>query len=212
MRYMLMPYIYTLAGMVYFDDYTIMRPLMMDFTDDQNVLNIGDQYMFGPHLMVCPVYRYKARTREVYFPANTGWYDYASNKYIEGGQVLTVDAPYERIPLYVRAGSVLPTSKLIQHTRETQTDLTLKVYTGSNGEFILYEDEGINYNYEKGYYSTIQFVYDETSKSLIIEDCEGKFQGMPNERKFNIEWIFKDGKTTTTEVKYDGCKITVKIP
>ncbi|MDR2057617.1 MAG: DUF4968 domain-containing protein [Dysgonamonadaceae bacterium] len=212
LRYRLMPYIYTLAGMAHFDDYTIMRPLMMDFTSDQNVMNIGDQYMLGPHLMVCPVYQYKARSRDVYFPANTGWYEYSSNKYVEGGQVLKVDAPYERMPLYVRAGSILPTGNVIQHTQEAQTDLILKVYTGTNGEFTLYEDEGTNYNYEKGDYSSIKFVYGEASKNLIIEDRKGEFRGMPKERQFIIEWIFKDRKMITTEIKYSGSEIMVRVP
>ena len=103
-----MPYIYSLAGMTYFNDYTIMRPLVMDFTADANVNNIGDQFMFGSALMVAPVYEYGARSREVYFPASCGWYDFYSGKYVNGGQKLTVDAPYERIQLYVCAGSIVP--------------------------------------------------------------------------------------------------------
>jgi alpha-D-xyloside xylohydrolase len=212
LRYRLMPYIYTLAGMVHFGDYTIMRPLVMDFATDKNVLNVGDQYMFGPHLMVCPVYRYKARSRDVYFPANTGWYEYASGKYIEGGQRATVEAPYEQMPLYVRAGSILPTGNLIQHTREAQTDITLKVYTGADGEFTLYEDEEVNYGYEKGAYATIRFVYDEALKSLVIEERRGEFPGMAKERVFNVEWRLKDGKAAATKVKYNGYKVAVKIP
>jgi len=210
LRYRLMPYIYSLAGMTYFNDYTIMRALIMDFAADNNTHNVGDQYIFGPALMVCPVYTYKATSRPVYFPAGTNWYDFETNQYIAGGQKLTVPAPYERIPLFVREGAILPMGKDIQSTKEAQTDLTLKVYTGANGEFTLYEDEGVNYNYEKGASSTIKFSYDEASKSLTIDDRQGKFQGMPEERTFTVEWIAKDKKPTTSEIQYKGNKIIVK--
>ena len=209
LRYRLMPYIYTLAGMTYFNDYTIMRALIMDFAADKNTHNVGDQYLFGPALMVCPVYIYKATSRPVYFPAGANWYDFETNQYITGGQTLTVAAPYERIPLFVREGSILPMGKDIQSTKEAQTDLTLKVYTGANGEFTLYEDEGVNYNYEKGAYSTIKFSYDESSGSLTIGDRQGKFQGMPEERTFTIEWIAKGKKPVTSEIQYKGNKMII---
>ena len=118
LRYNMMPYIYSLAGMTYFNDYTIMRPLVMDFTADANVNNIGDQFMFGSALMVAPVYEYGARSREVYFPASCGWYDFYSGKYVDGGQKLTVDAPYERIPLYVCEGAIVPYGPDMQYSDE----------------------------------------------------------------------------------------------
>jgi alpha-D-xyloside xylohydrolase len=211
LRYRLMPYIYSLAGMTYFNDYTIMRALVMDFSADKQTHSISDQYMFGPALMVCPVYTYEATDRPVYFPAGVNWYDYETNRYIQGGQVLKATAPYERIPLFVREGSILPMGKEIQSTKEAQTDLTLKVYTGANGEFTLYEDEGVNYNYEKGAYSIIPFSYDEASQSLTIGERQGKFHGMSDERTFSVEWISKDGKTTLGEIiKYNGNKVIVK--
>lgn len=210
LRYQLMPYIYSLAGMTYFNDYTIMRALVMDFTADSNTHNIGDQYMFGPDLMVCPVYKYKSTSRDVYFPAGTGWYDYETGKYIAGGQSQSVATPYERIPLYVREGAVLPMGQKIQSTKEAQNNLTLKVYTGANGEFNLYEDEGVNYNYEKGAYSTIKLIYDEASGTLTIEDRKGEYLGMAKERIFTIEWISKDKNTTSAEVVYTGKKTEIK--
>jgi alpha-D-xyloside xylohydrolase len=212
LRYRLMPYIYSLAGMTYFNDYTIMRALVMDFTADKNTHNLSDQYMFGPALMVCPVYTYKATSRAVYFPAGTNWYDYETNQHIAGGQTLTVAAPYERIPLFVREGSILPVGKEIQSTKEVQTDLTLKVYTGANGEFTLYEDEGVNYNYEKGAYSTIKFSYDETSKTLTISDRNGEYPEMVEKRTFIIEWITPNKKNFTSEVTYNGSKLVTKMP
>jgi len=209
LRYRLMPYIYSLAGMTHFNDYTIMRALVMDFTTDAKTHNISDQYMFGPSLMACPVHVYKATSREVYFPEGSGWYDYETDKYINGGQTLNADAPYQRMPLYVKEGSILPMGEDIQHTKEKQTDLTLKVYTGKNAEFTLYEDEGVNYNYEKGACSTIKFSYDESSKTLTIGAATGKYEGMPKERKFTIEWISKEGKTQSVS-KYTGKKVTLK--
>ncbi len=211
LRYQMMPYIYSLAGMTYFNDYTIMRALVMDFGKDIKTHNISDQYMFGPDIMVCPVYTYKATSRNAYFPANTNWYDFESNKYIAGGQTLNVSAPYERIPLYIKEGAILPMGEDIQTTKEIQKDLTLKVYTGANGEFTLYEDEGVNYNYEKDAYSTIKFTYDEASKTLSIGDTKGEYEGMPKERILRVEWITKDGKKSVSEVKYTGKANEIKM-
>ena len=211
LRYQMMPYIYSLAGMTWFNDYTIMRAMVMDFGNDAVTHNISDQYMFGPNLMACPVYTYKATSRDVYFPANTNWYDFETQEYITGGKTVKVAAPYERMPLYVQEGSILPMGKDIQTTKEIQSDLNVKIYTGKNGEFNLYEDEGVNYNYEKGAYSTIKFNYDESSKTLTIDDIKGEYTGMPKDRTFNIEWIAKGKKNTVSEVKYEGKKVTVKM-
>lgn len=210
LRYRMMPYIYSLAGMTHFDDYTIMRALVMDFGNDALTHNISDQYMFGPNLMVCPVYEYNSTSRDVYFPANTNWYDYETEEYITGGKTMKVSAPYERIPLYVKEGSILPMGKEIQSTKEAQVDLTLKVYGGKNGEFTLYEDEGINYNYETGAYSTIRFSYDDTSKTLTIDDLKGEYPGMVKERIFRIERICK-GEKNIAKVKYSGKKVILNL-
>ena len=191
LRYFLMPYIYSLAAKVHFDDYTMMRGLAMDYPTDPRVFDIGDQWMFGPALMVCPVSEYKARSREVFFPQG-GWYDFYSNKYIQGGQALTVDAPYERIPVFVRAGSILPLGPKMQWSDEKPADLIhILVYEGADGQFTLYEDEGTNYNYEKGKYATITFTYDNTRRQLTISKRKGSFKGMLKERKFNIVFVKK---------------------
>jgi len=211
LRYRLMPYIYSLAGMTYFNDYTIMRALVMDFGSDVKTHDISDQYMFGPSVMVCPVYSYKATSRKVYFPQNSNWYDYETNQYITGGQMLSVAAPYERIPLFVREGTILPMGKEIQSTKEEQVDLLLKVYTGKSGDFTLYEDEGVNYNYENGQYSMIKFAYNEPEKTLTIEDRIGEYPAMATDRLFRIEFIYRDGKTPVTkEVKYTGKKLIIQ--
>lgn len=217
LRYRLMPYIYSLAGKTHFDNYTIMRPLVMDFEGDVQVNNIGDQYMFGPSFLVAPVYQYKARTREVYFPASTGWFDFYSGRYTEGGQKLTVDAPYERMPLFVKEGSIVPFGPEIQYTGEKQADeITLLVYTGKNAEFTLYEDEGINYNYEKGAFSIIPISYEEQSGKLTIGDTSGSFDGMLKSRKFNIVWVSKDKPTAfdlnpkaDATITYDGKAVEI---
>jgi len=191
LRYYLMPYIYSLAAKVYFDDYTMMRGLPMDFTDDHNVFNIDNQWMFGPALMACPVGEYKARTRQVYFP-RCGWYDFYTGHYLQGGQYLEVDAPYERIPVFVREGSILPIGPKMQWSDEKPAELIhLYVYEGANGEFTLYEDEGTNYNYEKGKYATISFQYDDARHELVIGQRKGKFDGMLKSRRFNIVFVSK---------------------
>ena len=218
LRYRLMPYIYTLAGMSHFNDFTIMRALMMDFESDKNVLNIGDQYMFGKELMICPVYKYQARTREVYFPKQTGWYNLYDGKYTAGGQKQTVDAPYDRMPIYVAAGSILPIGKVIQNTTQVQTDLTIYVYAGKNGSFTLYEDENVNYNYEKNAFATIEFSYNDQDKTLSIANRKGSFNGMVKERNFQVVLVDssnpvaldntpKDMKT----VHYNGSKTTLSL-
>ena len=212
LRYRLMPYIYSLAGMTWFEDYTIMRPLVMDFMTDSNVLNIGDTYMFGPAFMVAPVYEYGARTREVYFPECEGWYDFYDNTFMEAGVRKTVDAPYGRMPLYVRAGSLVPVGPQIQWSDEKPADvIDLYVYQGADGNFTLYEDENVNYNYEKGLYSMIDFSYDDDSKTLQISDRTGEFPGMLKERVFNIIPVSKNGKGQAQTVNYVGSAVSVTL-
>ena len=208
-----MPYIYSLAGMTHFNDYTIMRALVMDFGKDTVVNNISDQYMFGNSLMVCPVYEYKAVKRTVYFPATTGWYDFYTGKFIAGGSRIAADAPYSRLPLFVREGAIIPFGPEIQYTSEKKPELiTLYVYGGQNGSFTLYEDEGENYNYEKGSYSSIQFNYNEVTKSLEIADRKGSYDGMLVNRKFNVVYVDKsnpkaaDPDAKRIIINYNGTK------
>jgi alpha-D-xyloside xylohydrolase len=165
----------------------------MDFNGDKEVENIGNQWMFGPALMACPVGYYKARNRSVYFPAQTGWYNLYTNEYIEGGQRLVVDAPYEQIPVFVREGSVIPFGPEMEWSDEKPAELiNLYVYAGQNGQFQLYEDEGTNYNYEKGKYATIDITYDEAMKTVTFGARKGSFPGMLKNRRFNVVYITKD--------------------
>ena len=212
LRYALMPYVYSLAGKTWFDDYTIMRPLVMDFMADADVTNIGDAYMFGPAFLVAPVYEYGARSREVYFPECEGWYDFYSNEFLSGGESRAVAAPYGRMPLYVRAGSIVPFGPEIQWSDEKPADvIDLYIYQGADGEFTLYEDENVNYNYEKGLCSKIDFKYDDRMKLLSIEERQGEFPGMLEERTFNVIPVSKNGVGKKQTVQYNGLSMKVVL-
>ena len=217
LRYRLLPYIYSLAGMTFFSDYTVMRPLVMDFMSDTNVNNVGDQFMFGPSIMACPVYTYGARSRDVYLPNTCGWYDLYTGKYLGNGKQ-TVAAPYEKMPLMVREGAIIPFGPAVQYSSEKPADvITLFIYKGQNGKFTLYEDEGVNYNYEKGAYATIPFEYNEQNGELTIGDRQGEFNGMLKERTFNVVAVSKDKPQVLDMnvkgqlVQYDGTKQIVKL-
>ena len=186
LRYRLMPYLYSLTGAVHFEDATLMRGLPMDFPDDPEVRDLSDQWLLGPALMPCPVYEYKARSRSVYFPEG-GWYDFYTGAYIPGGQRLTVDAPYERMPLYVRAGSIIPFGPSVEYTGEKPADdILIVVYAGADARFTLYEDDGLTYGYEKGEYSTIDFFWDDTARRLFMGARKGVFPHMLGSRTFRV--------------------------
>lgn len=218
LRYRLMPYIYSLAGETFHHNSTIMRGLVMDFSDDTKVENITDQYLFGPAFMVCPVGVYQQRTREVYLPKTTGWFDFYTNQYYTGGQTIMANAPLEKMPLYVKAGSIVPFGSEIHYsTQPTDGTIHLKVYTGANGSFSLYEDENINYNYEKGAFAFTPFSYNETEGTLTIGTRNGGFDTMQTER--TIEVTFIDQNTSTgfsfdtkpnQTIRYNGQEMVIK--
>ncbi|MBL7856821.1 MAG: DUF5110 domain-containing protein [Cyclobacteriaceae bacterium] len=218
LRYRLMPYIYSLAGKTYHDNYTIMRALAMDFSGDNKVLGIDDEYLFGPSLLIAPVTAYKARSREVYLPAGAGWYDFHTGKYYEGGQSITADAPYSKMPVFVKSGSILPAGPEIQYVDEKPADpITIYVFTGADGKFVLYEDEGTNYNYEKGQYSKIPMHYSAQNRELTIGHREGAFSGMLSKRTFQIIWVTRENPAGVTlqptkqqNVAYSGDEIRLK--
>jgi alpha-D-xyloside xylohydrolase len=220
LRYRLMPYIYSLAGQAWLNDYTIMRGLAMDFSLDTAVFNITDQYMFGPALMVNPVTEYKARSRKVYLPAASGWYDLRTGSHYSGGAVVEADAPYEYMPVFVREGSIIPFGPEIQYASGAPADpITLYVYTGADGSFVLYEDEGDNYNYESGAWSTITFTYREADRTLTAGARTGEFTGMLQSRTFNVVAVSADravkldfDKTPDLTIQYKGEEIAVQLP
>jgi alpha-D-xyloside xylohydrolase len=211
LRYRLMPYLYSLAGAVHFDDATLMRGLPMDYPNDPEVRDLSDQWMLGPSLMACPVYEYGARERSVYFPEG-GWYDFYTGKYIEGGQRLTVEAPYERMPLYVRAGSIIPIGPALEWTDEDLPDhVTFLVYAGKNAEFTFYEDDGTSYGYEKGEYSAIRARWDDGARIFTLDNREGSFPGMLKSRTFSVGVIdpenpmpFDPDNMNSLCISYDG--------
>ena len=186
LRYRLMPYLYSLAAAVSFDDYTLMRALPMDWPADPFVRDLSDQWMFGPALMPCPVSEYGARLREVYFPEG-GWYDFYSGEFLEGGRFRIVDAPYERIPLFVRAGSIIPFGPEMQWSDEKPAEnIRLYVYAGADAEFTLYEDDGLTFDYEKGACARIPIRWEDATHTLTIGARSGSFPGMLQSRRFTV--------------------------
>ena len=220
LRYRLMPYLYSMAGMVHFKDYTMMRGLVMDFNGDDNVYDIKDQWMFGPALMACPVGEYQKYSRNVYLPKQKGWYDFYTGKHYAGGQTIVADAPYDKIPVFVPEGSILPIGPEMEWSDQKKAELIdLYVYAGKDGSYTLYEDEGTNYNYEKGKYAMIDFKYNDAHKTVTIAARKGAFDGMLQKRRFNIVLVSDNNQQGISlakapkgkMVKYAGKAVTVKL-
>ncbi len=166
LRYALMPYLYSLGWSTHQTGAPFMRALFMDFGQDPNVADIRDEYMFGPALLVAPVTRQGAETRQVYLPAGTDWFNYWTNEKLHGGQTVTVAAPIDRIPLFARAGSILPMGVPVESTHGEQAIQQVKVYAGADTSFTLYNDDGSTYDYEKGKYRTTTLVWNERAQTL----------------------------------------------
>jgi alpha-D-xyloside xylohydrolase len=216
LRYRLMPYIYTLGADTYFKDGTIMRGLVMDFAADKRVWNIGDEYMFGPAFLVAPVTDYKARSRKIYLPAGASWVDFYTGRRVAGGRMIDAAAPYERMPLFVRAGSIVPTGPAIEFTgNDTHSPLTVNVYTGADGGFSLYEDDGVSRQYLHGQYSRIPFTWNERRKTLTIGAREGSYPGMAGTRAIKVRLI-RPGTPLNLDaadatISYTGAPMTVRM-
>jgi alpha-D-xyloside xylohydrolase len=216
LRYRLMPYIYSLAWKTTNEGYTIMRPLVMDFREDTRAQNIGDQFLFGPAILVNPVTEPGAATRRLYLP-NAKWYDFWTGAAIQGGRTLDAPSTIDRMPLYVRAGSILPLGPDLQYAAEKSADpIELRIYRGANGAFTLYEDENDSYDYEKGVHATIPFSWDDTAHALTIGDRTGTFPGMLEKRTFRVVFVTENhgtggGLTENADktVEYSGKKIKV---
>ena len=212
LRYKLMPYIYSLAGSAYHNDYTLMRGLVMDYANDNVAMNVSDQFMLGPSLMICPVYEYKARSREVYLPKGKKWYNFNDEaEVIEGGKRIVADAPYELMPIYIPSGAIIAYGPEIEYVDQIPaTEITLKVYAGNDGSFTLYEDDGESFDYENGKYSIIPISYNDTTKSLTISERRGEYDGMLKERVFVINYN-DNGTIKTTRVDYSGKELKVAL-
>jgi alpha-D-xyloside xylohydrolase len=213
-----MPYIYSVAWQVTSDNDTMMRPLVMDFRDDTNVYDIADQYLFGPGLMVCPVTRAGATNRTVYLPAGAQWIDFWTGETFAGGQKIETSAPIQTVPLFVRAGSIIPYGPDVQYASAKPDPIELRIYPGADGRFVLYEDEGDNYNYERGEYATIPFLWDESAHTLDIGKRQGHFLGMLRQRTFRIVLVSPGHgsgiplvETADTLVGYNGKEIKVVL-
>jgi alpha-D-xyloside xylohydrolase len=220
LRYRLLPYIYSLAGAVTHDAGTMMRPLVMDFQNDTTAREIVDEYMFGSAFLVAPVTTYQARSRSVYLPQTEGgWYDFWNGQWRVGAQTIDVPAPYDSMPLFIRAGSIIPFGPELQYTGEKPADpITLYVYAGADGAFALYEDDGLTYGYEKGAYVRIPINWDDTTKTLTVGKREGSFKGMLKKRTFNVVLVTRDKPvgfsftpTTDRTLKYNGKPVQVKF-
>lgn len=219
LRYNLMPYIYSLVGMVTHDDYTIMRPMVMDFTGDAAVRSMKDQYMFGPSLLVAPVCVYGARQRSVYLPdEGMPWYDFYTGRAVPGGGTVCADAPLERIPLFVRSGSIIPVCGDIVTTKEASgSPLTVLVYGGRDGEFTLYDDDGVSYGYERGEFMRIVMRYDDAAGTLTISAPEGGFAGQVVPERINVVKIDAEHpvadalRARGVEVSYGGRAVCVNL-
>ena len=237
LRYALLPYLYSTGWQVTDNAGSFLRALFMDFNEDQKVHTISNQYMFGKAFLVTPVTRNmyvfsdkeqwkdpyedfsKTGTQDVYLPKGTKWFDFWTGEALNGGQLVTKEVPIDIIPLYVRAGSIVPFGPKVQYSTEKKwNNLEIRIYPGADGEFVLYEDENDNYNYEKGAYSTIKFTWDDANRTLNIADREGTFPGMLKSRKFNIVVVDKENGTGsiqstkfTKSVSYGGKKKSVKL-
>ena len=219
LRYSLMPYIYSDAWQITHDGSTMMRPLVMDFRDDTDAVDKPYEYMFGKAFLVAPVTEAGISEWNVYLPGSTNWYDFWTGKQYTGGQTIETDAPLDKIPLFVKAGSILPIGPKVQYASEKKWDnLEIRIYEGNDGRFTLYEDEGDNYNYENGVYSTITFSWNDTGKTLTIDDRKGSFPEMLTKRKFNIVRINKAKEKGMAaferfdkEIIYTGEKVVIEF-
>jgi alpha-D-xyloside xylohydrolase len=190
LRYRLLPYIYSIAARETLHDYTMLRMLPFDFRHDPHVYEVKEQFMFGPALLVCPVTEPGATSRHVYLPAGCDWYDFRTGQRFHGGQTVRAAAPIDVIPLFVRAGSIVPLGPEVQHATESlDAPLELRVYRGRDGRFDLYDDENDNYNYEGGAYCVTPIAWDEAQGTLRIGPRAGEYPGMPANRLFIMKFV-----------------------
>ncbi|MBO7111602.1 MAG: DUF5110 domain-containing protein [Bacteroidaceae bacterium] len=233
LRYSLLPYIYSLAHDVTANNGTYQRALIMDFRDDHNVWTMGNEFMFGRSLLAAPVLEAKytperamsksrarienvdfleIKTSKVYLPAGTSWYDFETQQQFEGGQEIERNVNIKSVPIYVKAGSIVPIGPDVQYSTEKPwDDLEIRVYSGANGTFCLYEDEFDNYNYENGAYTTIDFKYDNKGRQLTIGARKGSYEGMIQNRTFRITYITDGIKREVKTVNYTGKQIKVSL-
>lgn len=219
LRYRLLPYLYSEAAQVTFRDGTLLRPLVMDFPDDPAVLDISDEYQFGPAFLVSPVTSYRTRQRSVYLPKGTGWYDFWTGAGYSGGQLVEPAAPLDQMPLHVRAGSIIPLGPDLQYSTEKPADpITLVIYAGADGAFELYEDDGLTNAYETGACSRIGIRWNDAAQTLDIGGRQGSFDGMLRERTFRVVRVslaspvgYPFPAEAEKTIRYSGEAVTVRL-
>lgn len=222
LRYRMLPYIYSLAWNVTHSGGSIMEPLGAEFPNDPHAWHVAHEYMFGPAILVAPVLEPISKgggQRAVYLPAGADWFDFWNGKKHKGGRTITVPSPLNRIPLFVKAGSILPLGPVVQYaTQFPANPIELRVYPGADGKFTLYEDQNNNYNYEKGVYATIPFQLTHGGTTLVIGTRRGTFPGMLKRRIFRVV-VVKPGagigagtSVPGTVVQYDGKQINLPLP
>jgi alpha-D-xyloside xylohydrolase len=219
LRYRLMPYIYSLAWRVTNEDYSIQRPLLMDWRTDPNTRDIGDEFMFGPSILVSPVLEPNASRRTLYLPESPAWYDFWSGASHKGDGEIDANAPLDRIPLYVRAGSILPLGPEIQYADEKPAGpIELRIYRGADGKFDLYGDAGDSYDYEKSAHSVIPLRWSESTQMLTIGDRKGTYPEMPAKVQFHVIWVSPEHGSGATvaqpdrTVEYTGREVSIQAP
>lgn len=211
LRYRLLPYIYSMSWEVTNNSGTMMRPLAMDFRKDRTALNVTDQYMFGKEILVSPVIQANTKQRSVYLPKDNNWYNFYDGKLFKGEQVISAKADINTIPLFIKSGSILPLGPVKQYADEKSIEpIEIRIYPGKNAEYSLYDDSGDGYEYEKGQYSIIKFVWDENLKQLTLKDRIGSFKDMPKTQDFKII-CGSSLDTKTTNIKYLGKETNLKL-
>jgi alpha-D-xyloside xylohydrolase len=220
LRYRLMPYIYSLAWRITNEDYTIQRPLVMDWRTDPKTRDIGDEFMFGPSILVSPVLAPNTSRRTLYLPESAAWFDFWTGASQSGGREIAADAPLDRIPLYIRAGSILPLGPEIQYADEMPAGpIELRVYRGADANFALYLDAGDTYDYEQGAHALIPLRWSESARTLTIGDREGTYPEMPASIPIHIVWVsaghgsgLAPVASPDKTVEYTGKAISVQAP
>lgn len=218
LRYRLLPYIYSTSWKVTSNGESLMRALFSDFPEDKKVIDIGDEYMFGKSILVAPVTS-EVRRRSLYLPEGGQWVDFWTGEKLEGGQEISREAPIDIIPLYVKAGSIIPVGPSVQFaTEKSWDDLQVRIYPGADGEFTLYEDENDNYNYEKGKYTTVRMTWSDKDRKLTIHPRMGSYDGMLQHRNFRVvvvdhlKGLGLDNGSYTVNVEYKGKKLNIRLP
>jgi alpha-D-xyloside xylohydrolase len=211
LRYRLLPYIYSEAWQITKNNSTLMRPLIMDFNEDTTAVSKSYEYMFGKALLIAPVTTPDVINWDVYLPKQSAWFDFWTGKRFEGGRTISTPAPLDKIPVFVKEGSIIPMGNVIQNTNSQQDDLELRIYTGKDAVFTLYNDEGDNYNYEKGKYIEIPMLWNEKNQTLTLGKQKGSYKNQTAVYTMNIVWISgKQNDTISETIKYVGKKVVVK--